>query len=740
MEDGADERSGKNAQNQELIEWFMNDIDNPSGQAIRNEFADKSEADEPQETTGGQVEVTYLLSLLLFDEIFALIIGDMLLAVISFVVVGFYMWFQTGSLWISMFGMIEITISLPMAYFVYTYIFQIQYFDFLCSLAIYIVMAIGADDVFIWFDAYKQSAYESPEISASLESRFIWAWHKAASAMLVTSLTTCVAFFATATSPLLSIKSFGYFTAFVIFLDYIYVITWLPAATVLYNWWFENTGFCKCTCCGAGCAPDENREAHTPVQAFGCGAMVGLPIALIFSAYFFWLGGQDPIYAKSYGIGALLFFILFIGITVRVAGTNMQAKEGRKTVEFFETTFSDFITDEKVRMGLMGLAIPIILTFGISATYIQPTEVDEQILPEDHPLQKVITLMNNEFPVSGRDEKVRDEIVFGIDGVDPFDRKGANPLLDYKRNKLEESIVDPETNYVTLNWHEPATQQFIAQTCADLDASAFIVPDRDPTCQEDPCDQIKTACVVAELGTWLSTNCSALPPTEQRDCRSALSDRPSAENDKWDRDPAQSYLSHYGMSETSLISADCFLTAETSACIPADKETANTILYDFYWTYYKDVYSQSVGFELETACQQLADVNSETGELTEYCAPTPERGVKYIALQYAVDLKRRAFYPEAEFRAIYEQIEEFCAAHTAPDVNGGKQPVHRSTSNKWKFMRTQGIYVKYALYGILCAILLAFAVLLVAVSPPPHPPTPPRRRAYERGLGNRRTT
>ena len=55
MEDGADERSGKNAQNQELIEWFMNDIDNPSGQAIRNEFADKSEADEPQDTTGGQV-------------------------------------------------------------------------------------------------------------------------------------------------------------------------------------------------------------------------------------------------------------------------------------------------------------------------------------------------------------------------------------------------------------------------------------------------------------------------------------------------------------------------------------------------------------------------------------------------------------------------------------------------------------------------------------------------------------
>ena len=49
-------------------------------QSARVEYADKSEADTPDERTGGQVEVTYLLSLLLRDEIFALVIGDMLLA------------------------------------------------------------------------------------------------------------------------------------------------------------------------------------------------------------------------------------------------------------------------------------------------------------------------------------------------------------------------------------------------------------------------------------------------------------------------------------------------------------------------------------------------------------------------------------------------------------------------------------------------------------------------------------
>ena len=46
------------------------------------------------------------------------------------------MWFQTGSAWISLFGMAEISISLPMSYFVYTYLFRIEYFDFLCSLSL----------------------------------------------------------------------------------------------------------------------------------------------------------------------------------------------------------------------------------------------------------------------------------------------------------------------------------------------------------------------------------------------------------------------------------------------------------------------------------------------------------------------------------------------------------------------------------------------------------------------------
>ena len=752
QEEGTDKKTGVNAQQQALVDWFMDDVNNPSGQSARVEFADKSEADTPDTRTGGQVEVTYLLSLLLFDEIIALVVGDMLLAVLSFAIVGFYMWFQTGSLWIATFGMLEITMSLPIALWVYTYMFGIEYFDTICSLALYIVMAIGADDVFIWFDAYKQSAYEAPEISASLETRFIWAWHKAASAMLVTSLTTCVAFFATSTSPMLSIKSFGYYTAFVIWLDYIFVITWLPAATVLYNWWFENTGFCRCTCCCLSMfTPVEKGDSPSfpccltggePAKAVGCGAIFGLPFALIASSYFWWLGGQGAIYAKAYGIGLILFIIMFVGLTSRVAATIIKGKEGRKIIEFFEGPFSDFITAEKTRKALLIAAVVIVIPFFIAAFYLTPTTKAEQILPDDHPLQKIITIMNEEFPVSGRDEKVRDQIVFGIDGSNPFDRKGANQLLDYMRDKEAEAEAakngeQPEANFVVdFDWTNPSTQRFIAQQCVALDASDFLVSDQDPECTADPCKQFRSACIVADLATWLTRNCTGSAGASA-DCKSADQNVPEDH-------PGfpGTYLHHYGIVAGSLTPTRC--AGESSLCTDIDSppdanscpdgcvyenaflkddtvftsepSMANRALWDFYQLSFKNRFSKAVGFGVNDDADCVVQVDVNTEETVTYCAPNPDKGVKYIALEYSVDLKRRAFYPESAFRAVYDKVEAFTKGAKDSGSGVSAPPTHRTTSGKWKFMRTQHIYVLYALGGIACAIGLAFIVLCVATN------------------------
>ena len=668
----------------------------PAGSGgVRIDFAEKAENTE-------NVELTYLLTVILFDEIVALLIGDALLGVLSFLVVGFYMWFQTGSLWISMFGMIEITISLPMSYFFYTYMFGIEYFDTLCALSLYIVMAIGADDVFIWFDAYKQSAYEPPEISGSMETRFIWAWHKAASAMLVTSLTTCAVFCATATSPLLNIMSFGFFTSMVIFLDYIYVITWLPAATILYNRWFENTGFCRCNCC-CEARPDDGPEPSKG-KAAGIAAGIAFPVALMFSGYFFWLGGQDSIYAKAYGIGLLVFVIIFFGMTSRIFATQIQQSEGHKTAEFFEGPFTEWITQEKVRYGLMGGLTVVLIPLLICGFFVGPATKEEQFLPDDHPLQRVVTVMNNEFPVSGRDEKIRVAYMFGITG---YDRKDESPLFDYKTNKADEEAAlagkaPADTPTVVwddlFDWANPATQTYLLNLCNELDKQDFVQADRAPDCREEPCDQEKTACVVAELGEWLVRDCTGTNPADE--CKSASLPFPKDDIlNKAKERKGKTYLEDYGINATIFAAgfdkaAGTWPGLGTTVSGRPGVNLANRILWDFYSVAWKNKIDKGVGF-----------VNSED----------PDSKVKYLNLEFSVPMKLRAYYTPDEFDNMYQKVDQYAKNLKNAPPSVGK-PAMTDTGRKWMWMNTQKIYLSNAVWGIFLAILLAFLVLCVATN------------------------
>ena len=75
-------------------------------------------------------------------------------------------------------------------------------------LSLYIILAIGADDVFVFMDAWKQSYYMGPEINASLATRMAYVYRRAGLAMLITSFTTAFAFFfAAITAPIAQIQS-----------------------------------------------------------------------------------------------------------------------------------------------------------------------------------------------------------------------------------------------------------------------------------------------------------------------------------------------------------------------------------------------------------------------------------------------------------------------------------------------------------------------------------------------------
>lgn len=89
-------------------------------------------------------------------------------------------------------------------------------FSFMQAMVIYIILGIGADNIFVFSDAWKQSRAQPQSISGSLEMRFHWSWTRSMNAMSVTSLTTGCAFVLSSLADVPVISTFGTFAAIVV--------------------------------------------------------------------------------------------------------------------------------------------------------------------------------------------------------------------------------------------------------------------------------------------------------------------------------------------------------------------------------------------------------------------------------------------------------------------------------------------------------------------------------------------
>ena len=195
------------------------------------------------------VATYYFMGTLIFDVIIDILVSDALRAILSFILVFIYLRFMIGSWFLAFVGMLEIFLSIPLAWFFFSYVFGIEYFSTLNVLCLFIVAAIGADDIFVFMDAYKQSAHRSKDLLCSLESRMSWVYRRSGKAMAITSTTTCFAFLCTIISPIASTRSFGIFAALVILFDYILVMTLFCTSVVIYHDRLEEEPGCCCCCC-----------------------------------------------------------------------------------------------------------------------------------------------------------------------------------------------------------------------------------------------------------------------------------------------------------------------------------------------------------------------------------------------------------------------------------------------------------------------------------------------------------
>jgi hypothetical protein len=166
-------------------------------------------------------------------EVNNILFGDASLAIASMAVVLLYIWFHTRSLYYATLGMLEILIAFPMTYFLHRVVFQYYWMGLLNFLSLFILLGIGADDIFIFVDAWKQSHAAGGHVNDSLETKLAWTWKRSAKTMLVTTTTTAAAFYANAFSTIPPIQEFGVFTGTLVIVNYLLVITWFPACLIL---------------------------------------------------------------------------------------------------------------------------------------------------------------------------------------------------------------------------------------------------------------------------------------------------------------------------------------------------------------------------------------------------------------------------------------------------------------------------------------------------------------------------
>ena len=232
--------SDRSEAQEEVLKSFLDPIESElfrrfgmSGSIVSSPYMSPAVADPPA-TLITRWDAEYLRQ----KDAARVIASDLAWTIGSIGAVWLYIAVNTQSFFIAFVGMFEILISFPIALLIYRLIFRIEYVGNITALSIFILLGLGADDIFVYFDAYRQSAHE-PGVGESLSDRLLYSSRRASKAIFVTSLTTTGAFLATAWSSITPLAGFGIMSATMISVVFVLHVFLFPPALVIYARHFE---------------------------------------------------------------------------------------------------------------------------------------------------------------------------------------------------------------------------------------------------------------------------------------------------------------------------------------------------------------------------------------------------------------------------------------------------------------------------------------------------------------------
>ena len=107
------------------------------------------------EAVRGPLRARYFSKTLNNLEFSRVVSTDLMWTLLAMAFVFSYITFHTGSFFLAFVGIVQILFSLPVSFFFYYYFFQISFYSQLHILTIFLVLGVGADNIFVLVDSWK---------------------------------------------------------------------------------------------------------------------------------------------------------------------------------------------------------------------------------------------------------------------------------------------------------------------------------------------------------------------------------------------------------------------------------------------------------------------------------------------------------------------------------------------------------------------------------------------------------
>ena len=449
--------------------------------AMLDRWFEKMEKMSGMSEGGAMVEIIHYKGIK--GQVFSEVVGSEapLLGVLA-ILTYFLFVFHSGSFWIATCSISQILFAFLWGYVFYSVILWQDFFPYLNLITLFLVLGVGADDVYVYVDTWRQSFSKLP-VDAPLEYRLSWVLSKAGGAMLVTSTTTAVSFLANITSSITTMKAFGLFTAIVVISDFLLMILFLPAVVTIHHLHFsrdaadiQNANDMTGCCVSFPGRFRNSMDESTPEVGLQSHRMHQEEI----------IASNQNCYCRSCCCCASTIDIDFCAASLQT-DEKVDGLKGRWPERLLAHNIAPVILHRHGRWVFLSICLGVSAWLGIHAKNLRrPSSSYMQLLDESHPLEVYDKNLENLFSIgAGESFKYPYQLVWGlrpVDNGDPFNPKSRGT---------------PE--YAPLDISSPDAQQYLLGVCEYL-AAWDMSPQQTPNLETNPC-------TFHMFKEWMETKC-----------------------------------------------------------------------------------------------------------------------------------------------------------------------------------------------------------------------------------------